>query len=95
MTGLSVLSTARNIVVKRDGIALNNGSTYVVGETLSVSISLTTGDVVLEASGGATLLGGEVCVTAESRFIGPATSGRLSFACVASSCLCLILRMRG
>lgn len=46
-----VTSTTRSLIVKRGSTTLTTGSTYNYGETLSVSISSTSGEYLLESSG--------------------------------------------
>lgn len=43
-------STSRSVVVKRGTTALSSGANYVPGETLSLSISSTSGEYVIEVS---------------------------------------------
>lgn len=61
MTGSFVSGNSRTIVVKRGSTTLSNGASYVAGETLSVSLSSTSGGInylIQVASGGATINGG-------------------------------------
>jgi hypothetical protein len=44
--------------VFRDGVALSSGDLYNPGESLSVSMSSTAGEQLLEVSGGAQFSGG-------------------------------------
>lgn len=44
--------------VSRDGVALASGDTFQPGEVLTVSMSVTSGEMLLETSGGAQFTGG-------------------------------------
>lgn len=50
-------STARSLTVSRNGVALTSGDTYVYGETLTVDLTSTNGEYLLQALGGATFTG--------------------------------------
>ena len=54
----AVSSTSRSIIVSRAGTALSSGASYVPGETLSITLSSTANEYVLQAAGGASFVGG-------------------------------------
>ena len=48
----------RVIQVSRNGVALTSGDNFDPGEVLTVAMSVTSGEILLEASGGAQFTGG-------------------------------------
>lgn len=57
MGSSAVTSSSRSVVVRRGSTTLTSGATYNYGETLTVSLSSTSGEYVLQTSGG-TFTGG-------------------------------------
>ena len=87
MSMTTVSSTARTISVTRNGVPLNSGDAYVYGETLVASLSSTSGEYLIQVTGGATVTGGGCSNTryanAATSFVLP-TTGSSSMAIVAA-----------
>lgn len=77
MSHAAVSSTSRTISVTRNGVALNSGDAYVYGETLVASLSSTSGEYVIQVTGGASVTGGGCTKTrlanADTSFVLPTT----------------------
>ena len=54
----AVSSSTRTVSITRNGVPLSAGSSYVYGETLVVSLSATSGQYVIQVTGGAKISGG-------------------------------------
>ena len=61
----------RTVIVKRGSTTLTSPSTFIAGEALTVTVSSTQGEQVLESTGGARFDSGLFCSTSGNyRFIG-------------------------
>jgi hypothetical protein len=67
------VGTSRSIIVRRGSTELNSGDNYIPGEVLTVSLSVTTGEMILETSGSAQFTNGGSC-NGLYRFYGPSST---------------------
>ncbi len=75
LMGASVGVGLRNVVVKRGTQVLTSPTEYTPGEVLSVTLSSTVGQLVLENTGGAVFAGGLYCSSSgRNRYIGSAST---------------------